>query len=297
MKRLECIFVFLAGLFLFSSCREDIVIDLEDGKPMIGVEASFTDEFKRHEVILSYTVDFYMSQEIQMISGAKVRIVGGGDTILFSESSPGHYLSDSVAGKKNTAYRLEMEIPTTDGSGYESLYADSYMCDNVESVDSVLMILNADPMMSAFMDGIYSFFPFFQSLEDPSICYLVHAFQNDSQLTNLTNTAPIPMAGYAGYYVNGLAMLSQNMPISVFGMLKDDLREGDRIRLDFYSIPADYVSFCYSVMFANGSNPMMGSPANVSTNIYPAGKAVGFFYAASVVSYTICYREGLQIQS
>ena len=36
-------FVALAGV---AACTEDIIIDVEEGEPMIGVEASFTDELK-----------------------------------------------------------------------------------------------------------------------------------------------------------------------------------------------------------------------------------------------------------
>ena len=64
----------LASLF---SCREDIVVDLEEGDPLIGVEGSFTDECKRHEVILSYTADFYNADEIRMVSGARVVVTDG----------------------------------------------------------------------------------------------------------------------------------------------------------------------------------------------------------------------------
>ena len=92
MKKLKLILLLLlVGLF---SCTEDITIDLEEGSPLIGVEGSFTDEFKRHEVILSYTADFYNSDEIRMITGARVVVTDGVDTIPYFEQpdQPGHYL-------------------------------------------------------------------------------------------------------------------------------------------------------------------------------------------------------------
>ena len=53
---------------LLASCTEDIVIDVEDGDRMIGVAATFTDEMKCHEAILSYTDDFYNNNEdIRMV--------------------------------------------------------------------------------------------------------------------------------------------------------------------------------------------------------------------------------------
>lgn len=289
MKKSVCL-LFLLPLLLFS-CTEDIVIDLEEGRPMVGVEACFTNQLKRHEVILSYTSEFYHSREISMLSGAEVRIVGGGDTIVFRESDSlkGHYLSDSVAGKKLTVYRLEMKVPLSDGSGrYEHLYAESFMCDNVDEVDSVVLRLSDDPLMRLIGD-IYCFYPYFQMLPNPQINYLIHVFQNDSQLTNLRNAFPISTAGYAGYYCNGPEMRANNMLISVFNMKKENLHDSDFFRVEIQSIPADYMMFMYSLMTSMGSNPMMGSPTNVPSNIRPAGRGVGFFYAASVVTSELRY--------
>ena len=61
------------------------------------------------------------------------------------------------------------------------------------------------------------------------------------------------------------------------------------IRLDLLSISMEYLTFIYSLSFSMGSNPMMGPPTNVPTNIQPAGEAVGWFYTASVVSVETVY--------
>ena len=112
MRKLLYILPFMMFLAMVA-CREDIVVDLEEGDPMIGVEGSFTDEFKRHEVIPSYTADFYNADAIKMVTGARVAVTDGVDTIPYweQEDQPGHYLTDSVAGRKNTLYRLLMDIP------------------------------------------------------------------------------------------------------------------------------------------------------------------------------------------
>ena len=65
MKKLHKILIFMAMAFL-AACTEDIIIDVEEGDPMIGVEAAFTDEMKHHEAILSYTADFYNQNDIRM---------------------------------------------------------------------------------------------------------------------------------------------------------------------------------------------------------------------------------------
>lgn len=275
------------------SCREDIIIDLEEGNPLIGVEGSFTDEFKRHEVILSYTADFYNADEIKMVTGAKVVVTDGVDTIPYYEQldQPGHYLTDSVAGHKKTLYRLLVELPD-EADGSKLLYAESYMNDNVEQIDSIVLKRSSLFPNSPMLDTIYMLYPYFQSLPDPSIVYMIHITEDTiPQNDTLLRVTSIPMAGYAGYYVNGPEMLENNMEIPVSVITESHLYDGKYIRLDLLSIPYDYMMFVFNVKMAMGSNPMMGPPTNVMTNMQPAGEAVGWFYAASVVSKEMVYRK------
>lgn len=277
--------------FAMFSCREEIIIDLEEGSPLIGVEGSITDEYKRHEVILSYTADFYNAEEIRMISGAKVVVTDGVDTIPYWEQSdqPGHYLTDSVAGKKKTLYTLLVDVPE-EGGGYKRLSAESYMQDNVEEIDSIVLKRTSMFPDVPLWDTIFMLYPYFQSLPDPSIVYMIKVTQDTvPQNDTLLQANSIPMAGYAGYYVNGPEMLENTSEIPVAMMTKSELHDGMYIRLDLLSIPSDYMMFVFSVKMAMGSNPMMGPPTNVLTNIQPSREAVGWFYAASVVSKELIY--------
>lgn len=291
--------MFLLPMLLLAlfSCREDIVIDLEEGEPMIGLEGSITDELKRHEVILSYTADFYNRDDIQMISGARVCVTDGIDTIYYLEQAdqPGHYLTDSVAGRKKTLYRLFVDVPSDEEpDGYKHLTAESYMGDNVEVIDS--LVLKPSPLFEGIpmSDTIYMLYPYFQSLPDPTIVYMVHLTEDGvSMHDTLYQVMSIPMAGYAGYYVNGPEMQENNVEIPVGMFLSSDMHDGFLIHLDLLSIPADYMMFTFNVKTSMGSNPLLGPPTNVMTNIQPAGSGVGWFYAASVVSAeTVFHVEG-----
>ena len=277
------------------SCREDFAIDLEEGEPLIGVEGSFTDELKRHEVILSYTADFYNSDEIKYITGARVAVTDGMDTIPYIEQmdQPGHYLTDSVAGRKNTLYTLLVDVPDEAASGsFKHLSAESYMADNVEEIDSIVLKRSSMFPNLPMWDTIYMLYPYFQSLPDPSIVYLIHVTEDTiPQNDTLLKANCIPMAGYAGYYVNGSDMLENNIEIPVCIITESQLYDGKLIRLDLLSIPYEYMLFIFNVKMAMGSNPMMGSPTNVMTNIQPSGTAVGWFYAASVVSMEMIYHK------
>lgn len=287
------------SIVCLASCTEDIIIDVEEGEPMIGIEAYFTDELKCHRAVLSYTADFYQTDDIRMVCGAAVFVTDGSDTIYYHESEerPGYYYTDPVAGKKNTLYRFCVDVPDDDGEdGYIHLFAESYMADNVERIDSlVLKPYNSgnDSVPSVFLgDTIEWLYPYFQSLPDPSVIYMPMVSKNDTMITDsLTRRMMIPQGGFAGYYVNGPEMLESNKEIPIGYFFKSDLRSGDRIRADLYSIPTDYLVFFYTLMMSTGSNPMMGAPANVGTNIQPEGRGAGWFLAASVVSIETAYYD------
>lgn len=296
MKMLHWIWGLVAMMGL-AACTEDIVIDVEEGEPMIGVEASFTDEMKQHEAILSYTAEFYGHNEICMLSGATVYVTDGVDTIYYYEDAEqnGHYYTDLVAGKKNTLYRLCVEALGEDGDVHH-LFSESYIPDNVESVDSlVLKHFNGmnDTIPTVFLfDTIEWLYPYFQSLSDPNLIYMPMISKNDTMMTDsLKMRMMIAQGGFAGYYVNGPEMLESNKEIPIGYFRRSQLKDGDRIHADLYSITSEYYLYFYSVLMSAGSNPMMGAPANVSTNIQPEGEGVGWFFTASVVSAETVFRK------
>ena len=296
MKRLYEI-VALLVVVAFSSCTEDIVIDVEKGDPMIGVEAYFTDQLKQHEAILSYTSEFYNGNEVRMVSGAKVYVTDGVDTVYYYEDAEqtGHYFTDSVAGKKNIMYRFCVEIPEADGS-IQQVFAESIIPENVESIDSLVVKhfngLNDSMPSTFFMDTIEWLYPYFQSLPDPNIIYMPMVSKNDTSLTDsLKVRMMIPQGGFAGYYVNGIEMLESNKEIPIAYFRRSQLRDGDRIHADLFSITPEYYYYFYSLLISTGSNPLLGAPANVSTNIQPEGQGVGWFFTASVVSSETVFRK------
>jgi len=292
MKKVVDILMVVLLVLIMASCTEDIIIDVEEGERMIGVAATFTDEVKCHEVVLSYMDDFYNNNEdIRMVTGATVFVTDNVDTIYYMEDAaqPGHYFTAPVAGKKKTMYRLCITAPDINGV-IRDFFAESYLPDNVDYIDSLVLKpyngLNDSIPTVFFGDTIEFLYPYFQSLTDSTIVYMPMISKNDTLLTDTLNDMRmvIPMAGYAGFYVNGPEMQMANKEIPIYYFRKSKLRIDDVVRVDLYSIETNYIYFYYSLMMSTGSNPMMGAPANVSTNIQPSDKAVGWFLTASVVS-------------
>ena len=298
MNHNKCVLLW-ACMMALASCTEEMRIDLEEGNPLIGIEASFTDELKCHEAILSYTSDFYQSDNFRMVSGAVVYVTDGVDTAYYIEDTAlcGHYFTQPIAGMRNHTYRLCVDVPDeTESDGFLHLYAESQIQNNVEQIDSIVVKpyngINDTLPVVFFGDTLEWIYPYFQSLPDPTIVYMPMVFKNDTLITDtLSHRMVIPIGGYAGYYINGPEMQMANKEIPVYMFHKAELCKGDRIRVSLCSISPDYLGFVFSLMMSSGSNPMLGAPANVVSNIQPTGEAVGWFFTASAVSAETIYMD------
>lgn len=291
----------LAGLVLLTtSCTEDITMDMPEGRKVPVVEASITNEIKRHEVILSYSSELYNTEGFEMISGAEIYVVGGGDTIWYyeQEDKPGHYLTDSVAGIKNRRYHLEINVE--DNTLYSEplhMYADTKMANNASSIDSVglLPYLNSEGIPFVDESAAVCICPYFQTLSNENIVYQVELYLNGKRFNNrpLKMFNLFPMKGYAGYYFNGPEMLKDNVEIPVGIMNKSYLHEGNVIKVKLYSISEDYMYFLVGQKLAVGVNPVMGAFPAMFTNIFSNCNAIGWFNATSVIEGEAIYHENM----
>ena len=291
----------MVGLgLLTAACTEDITMDMPEGRKRPVVEGSITDEYKRHEVILSYSSELYDTDGPEMISGAEVYVTVGDDTIWFyeQENKPGHYLSDSAAGKKNRWHHLEVNVgENTLFSNPIRMYADTKMWNNAEGIDSVGLLPLRNEQGLPFVDekAAVCVCPYFQTMSESSVVYNVELYLNDklfknrpSKLFNLFS-----MEGYAGYYFNGPEMLNNNMEIPVGIMNKSYMHEGDVVKVKLYSISKDYMYFLVSQKLAIGVNPVMGAFPAMFSNLFSNCDAIGWFNATSVIVGEGVYHESI----
>lgn len=281
------------------ACTEEVVLDMPEGEKRPVVEGYLTNEIKRHEVILSYSAPCY-SSEREMIPGAVVYAVGGGDTIYYYEQpdKPGHYLTDSVAGRKSRRYHLEVRV--AENTMYSSplrMYAETYMPNNAAGIDSVglLPLLNKEGIPFVDEKAAVCVCPYFQTLSNPDIVYNVELYLNGSRFRNRPSKLLqlFQMQGYAGYYFNGPEMLKDNAPIPVGIMNKSYLHEGDVVKVKLYSISKDYLYYLMGQKLAVGVNPIMGAFPAITTNIFSNCIAIGWFATTSMIEGECVYHESL----
>ena len=291
-------------LLLTTACTESIVIEPPKSKVVPAVEGSITNEYKRHEIILSYSTELY-SHKRTMITGAEVYAIESrsfqgtiGDTLFFYEdvNKPGHYLTDSVTGTKNRWYHLEVNVEENELYNYPlRMYADSKMPNNVNHIDSIglLPLLNEEGIPFVDEEAAVCICPYFQALDDESIVYSVELYLNGRRFRNRPSKLfdLFPMQGYAGYYFNGEEMLHDNIPIPVGIMNKSYLHEGDVIKVKLISITKDYMYFLVNQKLAVGINPIMGAFPATATNIFSNCDAIGWFSTTTAVEGEAIYHE------
>ena len=301
MKKKRLHIALWIGLGLLSaSCTEDIIMDVPEGRKVPVVEGSITNECKRHEVILSYSTEMYSTDDPEMITGALVYLAGGGDTIWYYEqdNKPGHYLTDSVAGKKNRRYHLEINVEeNTMYSRPIRMYAEVKMANNASGIDSVGLLPLRNSQGIPFVDdqAAVCVCPYFQTLSDTSIVYNVELFLNGKRFKNRPSKLfnLFPMQGYAGYYFNGPEMLQDNIEVPVGIMNKVYMHEGDVVKVKLNSISKDYMYFLVGQKLAVGVNPVMGAFPAMFTNIFSNCNAIGWFSALSVIEGEGIYHESV----
>ena len=288
-----------SAFLLASSCTDDIVMEVPEGQKRPVVEAYLTDEVKQHETILSYSSEFY-SNDREMITGAEVYAVGAGDTIYYYEQldNPGHYLTDSVAGRKSHTYHLEVTVE--DNTLYSSalrMNSDTYMPNNARCIDSVglLPLLNDEGIPFVDEEAAVCVCPYFQTLSNADIVYNVELYLNGKRFKNRPSKLfqLFQMQGYAGYYFNGPEMLNNNIPIPVGIMNKSYLHEGDVVKVKLYSISKDYLYFLIGQKLAIGVNPAMGAYPAITTNIFSNCYAIGWFATTSMIEGEGIYHESV----
>ena len=267
----------LLALFI-AACTEDVNLPFDSTYTRLCVEGSITTDTIAHKVILSRSGDALGKDQIVYISNAKVSITDGTDTFKLTENSykKGVYETQpniyGVAGKTYTLNISNIDINGDDVLENYSAKSQLLFENPIDSIKTISQIYSERE--NGWLVKLYALDPGGRNY------YIVKASKNGNLITDSISEYGITNnAGFEGKYYPGIG-------VYYFSNNKIDERilVGDTITLELDGITQDYFDFINGYKQEIGfKTPIFSGPsANVSTNIEPKNKAVGFFAAYSI---------------
>jgi len=268
---------FILCSFFFTSCVEDIVLPIQNGQKLLVVEGSLTTDTMAHQIKLSLSSDFYSQEPPIPVTGATVIITEGSNSWTLTEiPNTGIYeTSPDFFAIPYKTYRLDItNVDIADGADYYWAKSSCYLINPIDSIQIKDHFWNPEDRLTIYI--------FMKDDADIENFYMGTFSVNDKLVTDSINQHFfMDDMLFNGNYIDG------RFPI--FSIYKDGasdkekvLKDGDNVTVHAYGIPKDYFNFIGDLRSAGSSNPFMGPPANPRTNIFPKGKACGYFYVASV---------------
>ena len=282
MKRIFILSLLVLAILSFSSCEEEINLQLDSSAPRLVVNGMISTDTTMHWVTLTQSGDYFNHQPARPISGAFVEISDADSSFLLTESTerPGHYHTpSSYYGKSGVEYRLTIKNVNIEGISADEIFEASSTLPNYVECNSAVV---------DFSDQ-YQWWKIIIYAQDPpneTNYYLFSLLNNGKHVTDAYDRMVILDDRYFdGNYADG---------VWIFGLDPDDgdnLEPGDILTIETYSIDKAYYDYIYGVQTEMaGNNPLFsGSPANVPGNI--SNGALGCFAACSVsrLSFTNHY--------
>jgi hypothetical protein len=259
----------LAGaLFMLVSCEEIMNVDFAgDSTKNLVVDGSITTDTTQHEVVLSYTGDYFAISAQEMATGAIVYISEGSNIIPLRELKDGVYATGGdVAGKVGKKYTLNVKLP--DGR----VYTASDSLEACADIDSIRQSANYNTYMSG-----YGYDVLFYGHEPQPVG---NHYMYELLINNKLYTDTITEVSFASdEFVNGSFVRDYH----VFRIREKDLKElTSLVTLEMYSTSKKYYEFLSAMMVETvwRGTPWDGPPANIPGNVSNGG--AGFFRASAV---------------
>ena len=271
----------VAILLSLFSCTEEIDIPLDSTYARLVVEGAITTDTTIHNVKLTKSGDALMKDLYQPISDAIVKISDGTNEFILQENidNKGVYETEpTVYGVPGRTYTLNISNVDIDDDGVFEVYTAESELRGENPIDSIKFVYDdSNPDYGGWMVNMYA-----KEIGGGRNFYLMKAYINDVLVTDSTHEYGYigDNTGFNGKYFDGFQVYMLNKK------KKDEIVEsGDKITIEMDGINEGYFNFIYDfIQEYNPKIPIFSGPsANISTNIVPKDKAVGFFAAYSVV--------------
>ena len=273
--------------FWLCSCHEDFSMSYDSTYARLVVDGSINTDTCRHYVRLTKSGDALNQNPVIPISNAIVTI-SDGDSVFHLKEIPtirGLYATDStVYGIAGKIYTLTISNVDVNDDGVLEEYTASSVLKKENPIDSIsIRYQSFNPHVKGWLINMTA-----KDCGGGRNYYLTKVYKNDTLLTDsiqeYVNLAD--NSGFEGryYYDFPVYFLNENK-------IDERIAKGDTITLEIDGITEEYYRFI--IDFIQEYYPKIpifsGPSANISTNIEPKNKAVGFFIAYSVQRKTIVY--------
>ncbi|MBN2167311.1 MAG: DUF4249 domain-containing protein [Marinilabiliaceae bacterium] len=291
-KVVKVLVSFVLSGFLMPSCTEDFMPDLGSMESVLVVDGAISDFPGPKYINLTMSVDYFYNESAPSVTGAKVTVFDGVDSVLFAELKgyPGYYKSPgNYIGVVGRTYKLIIENIDANGDGIAEVYEAESELKPVAPIDSFSMKYGKQYS--------YEFWSLILHAVEPAETedfYVFKVYKNDTVISDQIQDWTITNDEFI---VSGTSM---NVEIYQLSEEDDDgIREfgapnlGDVYILEMNGITEEYYDFLTAVVLEMSPKvPIFSGPsANVPTNV--SNGARGFFAAYSVSLDTLVITQDI----
>lgn len=266
--------------FLAASCVEEIPMSFDSSYTRLVVEGAITTDTMAHIVKLTKSGPVINNKPYEPVENAVLSISDGTNVINLTEDpdNSGVYKTDPTAyGVPGNTYTLTINNVDIDGDGVLETYTAQSELRKENPIDSINVVYDgSNPDFAGWMIKLYG-----KEIGGDRNFYLMKAYINNHLVTDSTHEYRYVSdnTGFNGKYFDGFA-------VYMFDKKKKDeqVKDGDTITLEMNGIDQGYFSFINDfVQEYYPKVPIFSGPsADISTNVIPSEKAVGYFAAYSV---------------
>ncbi len=240
-------------LIIFTSCTEEIDIDLNKIEPQVMIEALVSTNGETN-IKLSQSINFDEPNEFPAIQNAIVELSDNyGNNEVLSEQSPGVYTSSSLTGNIGYTYNL---IVTTENESYSS----SCQIPQQVPMDSITISKVPDNSLRGNSnDSILKVTVFYKDPEGIDNYYHFIEYRNNEKIKS--------------YIIND--KFNDGLEVERNLNYRDrELESGDTLKIEMRCISAEVYEYLDDL---NSLSAMSATPTNPRTNIENA--TIGYFSA------------------
>jgi hypothetical protein len=286
MKVTGKIIISFLALLIFAACENVVQVKLDKGSKLIVVDAFLNSLRSTQKVRLTYTDDYFSSNNPPPITGATVVLTDLSNNKIynFTDQSNGDYIfnlgSADTIGYTGHSYKLEVIY---NGNSYTSVTEEK----RAAKLDSISAKYEDGSSLFAPNAGYYTIL-WARDLPGPiSDYYWVKASKN-GEMYSRANDLNLCVDGTGGSVPAADTLLFTPPTINDLVPRRDILVVGDSLAVEIHSISKETYFFLLQVINqTNNSGLFATTPENVRTNITSpdgATKAIGWFSFSGVAA-------------